>query len=301
MGVRQAALAVVAVVVAVANSGVEAARYEDNLLTEFTFSQAECKTRAFADSVAEDYLGGLTYPSSWATLTKCPTYTDGDGTVFEYAYNGMHSVGARYLASGSGTNLTLDDSAKSASTVASLLAELDGVGDFALEFWIVPSFTSGGGVDKYVLFEVGAEPSSGEEVGEEYIWECGSGSNFDFQLYYQDNTVASSRRFELSYQESTGACDSLAFDATSLVAGTLYHVVITGTLDVDETVWTLYVDNTNIDDKTREAISFSNFDSSHVLRLGSSPATLSSSTSGGIPDYHSFPGDILHFSFYNES
>ncbi|GBG35016.1 Hypothetical Protein FCC1311_112392 [Hondaea fermentalgiana] len=63
MGVRQAALAVVAVVVAVANSGVEAARYEDNLLTEFTFSQAECKARAFADSVTENYLGGLTHLS----------------------------------------------------------------------------------------------------------------------------------------------------------------------------------------------------------------------------------------------
>ncbi|GBG35276.1 Hypothetical Protein FCC1311_114992, partial [Hondaea fermentalgiana] len=246
MGVRQAALAVVAVVVAGANSGVEAARYEGNLLTEFTFSQAECKTRAFADSVTENYLGGLTYPSGWATLEKCPTYTDSDGTVFEYAYNGMHSVGARYLASGSGTNLTLDDSAKSTSTAASLLTQLSGITDFTLEFWIRPSFSSTDGTtNQYVLFEIGSEKDS-STVGDSYTWSCTSSArNYGMQLLYNEDAD----RFELEYRFGSADtnCDSISLGA-DLTSGELYHVVITsqelvvsGSLSLQQ--FDLYLDN----------------------------------------------------------
>lgn len=91
---------------------------QDDLLMMYTFSQSECEARSFADAVRADFVGDLAYSSSWAVLTKCPTYTDANDTEFDYAHNGAYFLGRRH---GGLSSLTVDDSVVRSSTIATLV------------------------------------------------------------------------------------------------------------------------------------------------------------------------------------
>jgi len=270
-----------------------------DLLFMYTFDQDECAAGAFADKRNDttSLLGDLTYDQgAWGTVTKCPLVNN-SGTIFENAYHGAKSQGQRVPAPPTSppTSLLREDWVESSNDVSSLKTALMIDTDFAIEMWIRPdaSFTLTQSANEYVLLELGSNTFS---AGGGFTWGCGS--DFDLQIRYVDGT--SNAQLVIEFVTAFG-CDDLTSNIV-LNAGQLYHVVFNlqrvGTMPSFNTQVRLVVDNVQIRQSDRDEIDLGAFDSQYSVRVGSSPAALS--TNAATLLVHSWPGDVLFFAMYSD-
>jgi len=275
-------------------------RVTTDLLFMYTFDQDECEAGAFADKRNDttSLLGDFTYDQGdWGSVEKCPSVNNTG--IFENAHHGTTSQGQRVGPSPSPSPLLRTDWIESDSSISSVLADFGSATDFTLEMWIRPSFSSGSGRNQYVLLELGDMmlPTAGNM----YNWRCRTDNNFDLRLLYDDNIGS----FALEYRHGSGAtqCQVIEFAGFALTADTLYHLVVkyfddSGTQRVTLDVAPVGGSRTTNEQITGNQISFSDFTSGHIVRVGSSPAALSNAASQLL--VHSWPGDILLFAMYSD-
>jgi len=273
-----------------------AGRVGDGLIAQYTFQQAQCAGGVFASDMAQeadDVLGAASMDKvNWGAdeikNLRCPLverevdlpFSGLTPLTHHFASNGVSFSGQRQPA------LTKDESIMTANDISGL-----GLTDaMTVEMWIRPDFssTATSGAKEHVLFEIGGSTVPENEA---FIWECGA--NFDARLTYNDVGIA--QQFKFEYKDSRGDCTDPTFEFT-LNAGQLYHVVLQY---VGGNEWGLSVDGAELLTDLGRPIGA--WTSTHKVRFGSDPSTLSTIASGPATDDHSWHGDIFLAALYNRA